>query len=121
MTLTKPLLSSRPFGPEFVLALLLACDSVDDAGGPPEAPTDLAVAAVTGGAHLTWVDASDDEDEFIVERKAEGGTFAAIDSVPFDTTQHHDATATTGTWVYRVAASNDAGEAWSSEVSVTIE
>ena len=101
----------------FVLGL--ACDSGDTAAAP-EAPDDLEVAAVTGGAHLTWVDASDDEDEFIIERKGTG-EFATVDTVPFDATQFHDATATTGTWVYRVAASNDGGEAWSTEVSVTIE
>jgi large repetitive protein len=99
--------------------LLLACDS-DEPGDPPEAPRELGVAAVTGGAHLTWMDASDDEDEFTIERKGETGAFAELGSVPFDTTQYHDATATTGTWVYRVAATNDAGEGWSEEVSVTI-
>ena len=102
--------------------LLFACDADDDdAGDPPAAPTELAVAAVDGGAHLTWVDASDDEDEFMIERKGDTGDFAAVDSVPFDTTSFHDASATTGTWVYRVGAMNDAGESWSAEVSVTIE
>jgi hypothetical protein len=101
--------------------LCLACDGDDDAGSPPEAPAELAVAAVEGGAHLTWVDASDDEDEFVIERKGETGDFAAVDSVPFDTTSYHDASATMGTWVYRVGAANDAGESWSDEVSVTIE
>lgn len=100
--------------------LLVACDS-SDAGDPPESPAELEAAAVTGGAHLTWMDASDDEDEFVIERKGATGAFAAVDSVPFDTTSYHDATATTGTWTYRVGAMNDAGESWSEEVSVTIE
>lgn len=101
--------------------LLLACDGGDDSGSAPDAPEMLEVAAVTGGAHLTWADGSDDEDEFVVERKDSAGAFAELDSVPFDTTQYHDGTATAGTWVYRVAARNDAGESWSAEVSVTIE
>lgn len=105
------------FAIPFVLSL--ACDA-DDPGDPPEAPRALEVAAVTGGAHITWMDASDDEDEFAIERRGESGAFAELDTVPFDTTQYHDATATTGTWVYRVAATNDAGESWSAEVSVTI-
>ena len=102
-------------------ALLLACDGGDDSGSPPDAPEMLEVAAVTGGAHLTWVDGSDDEDEFVIERKGSDGAFAELGTVPFDTTQYHDGTATTGTWVYRVGARNDAGEGWSAEVSVTIE
>lgn len=104
-----------------VLLLAVACDPDETEDAVPEAPTDVEVAAVEGGAHVTWVDASDDEDEFIIERKASGEQFARLDTVPFDTTQHHDATATTGTWVYRVGASNAAGESWSDEVSVTIE
>jgi len=102
-----------------IFALLLACDA-DDPGDPPEAPRELDVASVTGGAHLTWTDVSDDEDEFAIERRGETGAFAELDAVPFDTTQYHDATATTGTWIYRVGAANDAGESWSEEVSVTI-
>ena len=105
------------------LLLFLACDADDDddAGDPPAAPEELAVAPADGGAHLTWQDASDDEDEFMIERKGETGAFAAVDSVPFDTTSYHDASVTPGTWVYRVGAMNDAGESWSDEVSVTIE
>jgi hypothetical protein len=111
--MTKPLLIAS-------LVLLLACDS-DDGGDPPAAPEQLEVASVPGGAHITWADASDDEDEFSIERKGATGDFAELGTVPFDTTQYHDATATTGTWVYRVGATNDAGESWSPEVSVTIE
>jgi hypothetical protein len=111
--MSRPLLAI-PF------VLLLACDT-DEPGDPPEAPRELEVAAVTGGAHITWMDASDDEDEFAIERKGETGGFVEIDRVPFDTTQYHDGTATTGTWVYRVGATNDGGENWSADVSVTIE
>jgi hypothetical protein len=103
------------------LLLVLACDAADDAGAPPDAPEELEIAAATGGAHLTWADASDDEDEFPIERKGEDGAFEELAAVPFDTTQYHDGTATAGTWVYRVGARNDAGETWAAEVSVTIE
>jgi hypothetical protein len=103
--------------------LLSACDADDggEAGDPPAAPAQLSVSPVDGGAHLTWQDASDDEDEFMIERKGETGAFTAVDSVPFDTTSYHDASVTPGTWIYRVGAMNDAGESWSDEVSVTIE
>jgi hypothetical protein len=110
-------MTSKLLTSSFVLAL--ACDSASE-GMAPDAPTDLEVAAVTGGAHLTWVDASDDEDEFVIERRGTGD-FEALDTVPFDTAQFHDATATTGMWVYRVGARNDDGESWSAEVAVTIE
>jgi hypothetical protein len=103
------------------LLLVLACDSSDDSAAAPDAPEQLEVAAVTGGAHLTWADASDDEDEYAIERKNAAGEFEELATVPFDTTQYHDGTATTGTWVYRVGARNDAGDSWSPEVSVSIE
>lgn len=110
--------------PRALLSILLcvcACDSSDDdAVEPPAAPAQLTVASVDGGAHVTWQDASDDEDEFVIERKGDTVEFTAVDSVPFDTTSFHDATVGTGTWVYRVGAMNDAGESWSNEVSVTI-
>ena len=103
------------------LLLVLACDPGDASGTPPDAPEQLEVAAVTGGAHLTWADASDDENEYAIERKNAAGTFEELATVPFDVVQYHDGTATTGTWIYRVGARNDEGESWSPEVSVTIE
>lgn len=102
-----------------VCVLALGCDA-EAKDAPPDAPSDLEVAAVPGGAHSTWVDASDDEDEFVIERRGMG-EFEELGTVPFDTTAYHDGTATKGTWVYRVGARNDAGESWSAEVSVTIE
>jgi hypothetical protein len=99
---------------------LFACDHGDSSGSPPDAPEMLEVQSVTGGAHLTWADGSDDEDEFVVERKGATGDFAEIGRVPFDSTSYHDATATTGTWVYRVGATNHDGESWSDEASVEI-
>jgi hypothetical protein len=96
-----------------------ACND-EDSPAPPDAPEMLEVAAVTGGAHLTWADGSDNEDEFVVERKASSGEFEELGTVPFDSTSYHDGTAITGTWIYRVGARNDAGENWSSEATVTI-
>ncbi|MBX7078424.1 MAG: hypothetical protein K1X88_04485 [Nannocystaceae bacterium] len=103
-----------------VLAPLPACDDADAPQGPA-APRAFEAAAVPGGAHLTWQDASDDEDEFAIERAADGGEFEEIATVPFDTTQYHDDTVTAGSWRYRVGARNDDGEQWSDEVGVTIE
>ncbi len=110
----------------FALVVLLAapqagCDESDDAPHGPTAPRNVTAAAVPGGAHLTWEDASDDEDEFGIQRAAEGGAFEEIAAVPFDTTQYHDDTATAGSWRYRIGARNGDGEQWSDEVSVTLE
>lgn len=105
----------------FVLGLgALACDADDGGDGPPEAPTELTVEAAGSGAHLTWIDASDDEDAFVIERRGEGD-FAEVDRVPLDAVQFHDAGAGAGAWVYRVGAHNDAGISWSNEVSVTLQ
>ena len=41
----------------------------------PTAPTGLAVSNVSGGAHLTWMDTSDNEDHFMIMRKVANGTF----------------------------------------------
>lgn len=101
------------------LALLAACS--DDGGAPPVAPTNLAVSNVAGGGHLTWVDASGNEDQFIIMRRASTATtFDDIDMVPFNTVQYHDSAVTPGTtYFYQVAATNAAGETASNEVMFT--
>jgi hypothetical protein len=39
---------------------------------PPAAPTELMAGILEGGVHVTWKDASDNEDNFILENKADG-------------------------------------------------
>jgi hypothetical protein len=81
--------------------------------GAPAAPTDLTVEELDGAAHLTWVDNSDNETQFMVMRMNvdEGGDYAAIASPPFDTIQYHDATGLVSgdTYMYMVHAMNDEG------------
>jgi hypothetical protein len=94
----------------FVIALVAACAS--DAT-PPAAPTDLTVAALGAGAHITWKDNSSDEDEFIIMRQQVGTDTAMkeIARVPFDTTSYHDEPVLSGTtYQYEVHASNSGGE-----------
>lgn len=103
------------------LLLVTAC-SDDGHGGnadaAPSAPTSLAVSNVGGGAHLTWMDTSDNEDHFMVMRKTTTGMFAEVDMVAFNTTQYHDSSVTAGTsYVYKVVAMNAKGEASSNEVT----
>lgn len=106
---------------------LAGCDSddADDEGGeqPPAAPQMLAAEELSGGAHLTWVDASDDETEFMIMRMdvAAGGEYETVTTVPFDTVQYHDAPLMAGvTYMYMVMAMNDAGTSESNEVEFTL-
>ena len=101
--------------------VLLACDG-DDEGSPPDPPEMLTAAPLEGGAHLTWVDGSDNETEFMVMRMdvTAGGQYETIATVPFDTTSYHDAPLTSGTtYKYMVMAMNDAGTSDSNEIELT--
>ncbi len=115
------------------LASLLAIASVtsgcsDDSGhggvGTPAAPTMLTGEVLSGGAHLTWKDNSDNETNFMVMRKEMGaaGDYAVIAMPNFDTTAYHDAPLTAGkTYLYMVQAMNDSGHSdLSNEVMVSI-
>jgi hypothetical protein len=88
-------------------AAAVACgDDEDDSGAAlPKRPTDLQVEPLTGGAHLTWKDNSDNESAFMVERAAGTEAFKSLATVPFDTIQYHDGAITPGgTFRYRVMA-----------------
>lgn len=102
------------------LALLLAACGGNDAATAPVAPSGLSAAALTGGAHLTWSDNSDNETEFMVMRMKAGTDIELLPltTVPFDTEQYHDAPLTSGgSYTYAIMAMNDAGEAMSNEVT----
>ena len=97
----------------FVLATLVAaaCGGSSE-GGDSEvaAPTQLKVVALEGGAHLTWKDNSDNESEFMIERKTGTSAWTAVGDVPFDTTQYHDASIQArATYTYRVMAMPKSG------------
>lgn len=106
----------------FAIAILSAC-SGDDGGAAPAAPSSLAAALLSGGAHLTWKDNSNNETQFMIMRKEMGGTadYTTVASTPFNTTMYHDAPLTSGkTYLYMVMAHNDAGESESGSVSIAI-
>ncbi|MEO8211544.1 MAG: fibronectin type III domain-containing protein [Myxococcales bacterium] len=76
----------------------------------PNPPGDLKAGALSGGAHLPWKDNSDNEGGFMIERMVGAAAYATLASVPFDTTQYHDAPLTAGTtYMYRVMAMPKAG------------
>ncbi len=75
--------------------------------GSPDAPSDLNVIEQGGGAHVTWKDNSQNEDDFQVWRKEGGGEFAKVFTAIFDITQFHDATVAPGvTYTYKVRSEN---------------
>src|SRR5262245_6272559 len=102
------------------LCLTVACTG-EAGGGGPAAPSNLTAAPMGGGVHLTWTDNAADEDGFDIERKIAQGNagFAALDSVPFDSTVYHDAAVAEGTtYVYRVRAKRGTSHsAYSNEAS----
>lgn len=103
------------------LTTFTACGGEGSDDGPPAAPEMLEAAVLGDGAHITWVDASDNEREFMIMRMdvTAGGDYEEVATVPFDTTQYHDAPLTPGTtYMFMVMAVNDAGSNDSNEVEL---
>lgn len=101
-------------------ALVLGASCGGESEGPPAAPSGLSAMALSGGAHLTWIDNADNEVEFMVMRMQVGvdAELLVIETVPFDTTQYHDAPLTSGqTYMYSVMAMNHSGESLSETVT----
>lgn len=97
-----------------------ACSSDHGGDGAPAAPEDVTVERLGGGGHVTWTDASDDEDGFVIQRKEGSGAYQEIATVEFDTTQFHDEPLTDGaTYTYMIMSVNANGEGHSAEVEYT--
>jgi hypothetical protein len=90
-------------------------------GQAPAAPTLVSVEPLGAGLHVTWMDNSDNEDNFVLERHDGSGTFMEVTTLPFDSTSYHDeGTLMSGTmYTYRVGAINAAGTTYSNEVTGT--
>jgi hypothetical protein len=103
--------------------VVAACGGDEEtAAAEVAAPTGLKVEFLGGGAHITWKDNSDDESEFMIERRAERAKWSTVATVPFDTTQYHDAEISPSTtYTYRVLAMPKSGDhsagAYSGEVT----
>ena len=82
------------------------------------APSTLTASQVRYNAvGLTWADNSENETSFRVERRIPGGAFAAITTLPADSTSYSDATVTAETgYEYRVVAFNAVGTSPASNV-----
>lgn len=74
---------------------------------PPAAPSCLSATGVAAGQiNLAWVDNSDNETGFRIERKLQGGSFSQIAVVGTDSTSYADASVGPGAYCYRVYAYN---------------
>lgn len=90
--------------------LVGACTGSGGGGAAPTAPSSLAAAPLSGGAHLTWIDNSNNETQFMVRRMQIGVDAAMKDlaAVPFNATQYHDTPLTSGKqYMYTVMAMKD--------------
>lgn len=92
--------------------MVLGCGGEFGAPVPEEmpAPTRLTLAVAAGQVDLEWVDNSDSEDSFRIQRRTGEGDFALLASVGADATTYEDTAVAEDTqYTYRVAACNADG------------
>lgn len=90
---------------------------------PPAAPSNLVATASSSTAiGLTWVDNSNNETSFRIERSTDGISFSEITSTAADVTSYSDTgLASDATYYYRVRARNAGGDsAYSNSANATI-
>jgi len=94
--------------------LLASCGS----GSPPQAPTFLQVTGTTyNSITLSWVDNSNDESFFNVERANNSGPFTFLRQVPSNTQTYTDSSLSSNiNYYYRVYVSSSAGNSSYSNV-----
>ncbi len=93
------------------------------AKGDLPAQPDNVSASVTANndVNLTWVDASDNENGFRIERQEGSGGFAEVVSLTANTATYLDTSVETGTtYSYRVVAFNFEGDVQSESVTITV-
>lgn len=96
----------------------------DKQGVPPTNPAQLTLKQLEGlNVKLAWVDRSSDETTFKIFRKDSlTGEFKYIGSVGANVTQHTDKLSVSGSYWYRVVATNAQGDSLgSNELKVTLE
>ncbi len=87
------------------------CATTDAAGVAPAAPGAAGAASIsTSGIDVSWTEASDNEDKFIVERQGGSASWSTVATLPANSTTYasRDLTASTS-YCYRVSATNTFG------------
>ncbi len=88
----------------------------------PTAPSNLAASNVSSSSlQLNWTDNSNDEDNFVVERNANGGGYLELTStISANSTSYTDnSVSANGSYQYRIASKNTGGQsAFSNEITV---
>ncbi|TCT24002.1 M12 family metallo-peptidase [Thiobaca trueperi] len=101
----------------------VAAYRVSSATPPPAVPSDLTATAASATAiNLSWTDNSDNETGFKIERKTgTNGSWSQIATTAANATSHTNTGLTAGqTYLYRVRATNSAGNsAYSNVVTIT--
>ena len=93
-------------------------------GIPPSPVNNLDTSVSGSGVILTWTDQSSDETGFKIQRRLMSSeTFSTLTTTAANATSYSDTGLTSGTYVYRVLATNttNGDSISSSEVSVTIQ
>lgn len=103
-----------------IQGLFLVCDKQNL---PPSKPTSLSASASGSTVTLSWTDASTDETGFkIVRKDSEGGSYAQVGTASAGAASYSDTLTSTGTFWYRVKATNSNGDSTGSNVvKVTVE
>ncbi|HUT53842.1 MAG TPA: hypothetical protein VM658_10670 [bacterium] len=102
--------------------LLREIEAKGQGENPPAAPLNLNAQDVKGvSVSLTWTDASNNEQEFQVDRSEGGGPFVAVFRLPANSASVMDGPLAKGTYSYRVRAANDTGaSAFAGPAAVTL-
>jgi len=87
----------------------------------PADPSSLTATASGTSIMLNWTDNSDNEKNFLIERKSGTGSYSQIASVNKNVTSYVNGPLASGTYTYRVRASNPVGNSgYSNEASAMI-
>jgi hypothetical protein len=85
----------------------------------PYEPTDLSLSRSDGTISLSWIDQSDDESGFTIERNTNSGLFVEYAQVGANVTHFDDLSIFTGeTYTYRVTAFNSFGSSDYTEATI---
>jgi len=107
----------------FILSWLASANSsfniimLDKIELPPVKPSHLTASIENNSVSLNWNDNSSNETGFKIQRRKEHGSTSIIASISSDTTTFQDELSESGTYFYRVIATNTIGDSLGSNVT----